>query len=205
MKGLTDRQEEVLKFISHYLADHEYPPSYQEIADHFGIASKHGVVRHLEALEKKGCIKRDGTTARGMRIIDERYLPLSESMDIPLIGQVQAGLPVFAAENIEEQVTVPRSLIRAEGRYFALRVKGDSMINAGIMEDDLVVVESTETAAPKQIVVAVIGEEVTVKRLIVRDGKKVLKAENPNYPDIEPDVEWRIQGRVTGLIRNMGN
>lgn len=205
MKGLTKRQEDVLKFIADYLANYEYPPSYQEIADKFGIVSKHGVVRHLEALVRKGFIEKAGTTARSLRIIDKRYQPPSEIANLPLIGRVSAGYPILAEQNIDDYIAVPRRLIKIEGRYFTLRVQGESMMNAGIMDGDLVIVMSSNTAEPGQIVVALIGDEVTVKRLIVRGKEKFLKAENPAYPDIHPQSEWHIQGKVVGLIREMLN
>jgi len=205
MKGLTKRQEDVLKFIADYLANYEYPPSYQEIADKFGIVSKHGVVRHLEALVRKGFIEKAGTTARSLRIIDKRYQPPSEIANLPLIGRVSARYPILAEQNIDDYIAVPRRLIKTEGRYFTLRVQGESMMNAGIMDGDLVIVMSSNTAEPGQIVVALIGDEVTVKRLIVRGREKFLKAENPAYPDIHPQSEWHIQGKVVGLIREMLN
>jgi len=205
MKGLTKRQEDVLKFIADYLANYEYPPSYQEIADKFGIVSKHGVVRHLEALVRKGFIEKAGTTARSLRIIDKRYQPPSEIANLPLIGRVSAGYPILAEQNIDDYIAVPRRLIKTEGRYFTLRVQGESMMNAGIMDGDLVIVMSSNTAEPGQIVVALIGDEVTVKRLIVRGRERFLKAENPAYPDIHPQSEWHIQGKVVGLIREMLN
>lgn len=204
MKGLTRRQEEVLKFIADYLSEYGYPPSYQEIADAFGIASKHGVVRHLEALIKKGHIEKSGTTARSLRILDKRYQPISADVfNLPVIGQVSAGFPILAEENISDHISVPRRLIKSEGRYFSLRVKGDSMINAGIMDGDLVIVFSTNVADAGQIVVALIDDEVTVKRLVVKGKEKYLHAENPEYPDIRPQGDWQIQGRVVGLIRDV--
>lgn len=205
MKGLTRRQEEVLKFIGSYIADYGYPPSYQEIADAFGIASKHGVVRHLEALVRKGFLEKSETTARSLRIVDERYQQQPDVVSLPLIGRVAAGYPILAEPNIEDHVTVPRRLIRSEGRYFTLRVQGDSMVNAGIMDGDLVIIQSTNAAEPGQIVVALIGDEVTVKRLMNRGKEKFLKAENPAYPDIHPQGEWSVQGRVVGLIRDIVN
>lgn len=205
MKGLTQRQKEVLQFIAAYLGDYGYPPSYQEIADAFNIASKHGVVRHLEALVRKGFIEKTGTTARSIRILDKRYQPPADVMTLPLIGRVSAGYPILAEENIDDYVTIPRQMVKSEGRYFTLRVQGDSMINAGIMDDDLVIVMSTNVGEAGQIVVALIGDEVTVKRLIIRGNEKFLKAENPAYPDIHPQSEWRIQGKVVGLIRDMVN
>jgi repressor LexA len=208
MKGMTQRQEEILRFIADYISERSYPPTYQEIADNFGIASKHGVVRHLEALEKKGKIARDGTTARGIRILDEKYLNRQEDSEVarlPVIGQVAAGTPITAEENIDDYVAVPRQMIKSEGNYFILRVKGESMLNAGIQDGDLVIVKSTNVAEPGQIVVALMLDEneATVKRLIVRGKEKYLKAENPAFPDIYPQSEWQIQGRVVGLIRNL--
>ncbi len=206
MKGLTKRQEDVLQFIAEYISNYSYPPTYQEIADAFGIASKHGVVRHLEALNRKGYIEKADTTARSIRIVDKRYQHLPpEMINLPLIGRVSAGFPILAEENIEDHVAVPRRLIKSEGRYFTLRVQGMSMMNAGIMDGDMVIVFSTKVAEPGQIVVALIQDEVTVKRLMVNDSNKYLKAENPDYPDIHPDGDWQIQGRVVGLIRDVIN
>ncbi|MGH1361973.1 MAG: transcriptional repressor LexA [Calditrichia bacterium] len=207
MKGLTNRQEEVLKFISEYLSEYGYPPSYQEIADNFGIASKHGVVRHLEALIRKGYLEKTGTTARSLRIVDKRYQapPPGSIINLPLIGQVSAGHPILAEQNIDEYVSIPRNLIKTEGNYFTLRVRGDSMINAGIMDGDLVIVKSANVSEANQIVVALIDGEVTVKRLIDDGGQRYLKAENPAYEDIRPQGDWNIQGKVVGLIRNVVN
>lgn len=205
MKGLTKRQEEVLQFIADYISDYSFPPSYQEIADAFGIASKHGVVRHLEALTRKGFIEKTDTTARSIRILDKRFQGPPEIINLPLVGRVSAGFPILAEENIEDHVAIPRRLIKNEGRYFTLRVRGDSMMNAGIMDGDMVIVRSSNLAEPGQIVVALIGDEVTVKRLIVKGEAKYLKAENPEYPDIHPQEEWQIQGRVVGLIRDVVN
>ncbi|NOX35915.1 MAG: transcriptional repressor LexA [Calditrichaeota bacterium] len=205
MKDLTPRQREVLEFIARYMTERGYAPSYQEIADAFGIASKQGVVRHLEALCRKGYIERDTTTARSIRIVAPEYQLASsgaEVVELPLIGRVSAGFPILAEENIEDTVVIPRRLIRTEGRYFVLRVQGDSMVNAGILNGDLVIVRSTRQAEPGSIVVALVGDEVTVKRLIVQGNRKYLKAENPAYPDIVPESEWQIQGKVVGLIRD---
>ncbi len=205
MKDLTPRQKAVLEFIAHYMAERGYAPSYQEIADAFGIASKQGVVRHLEALVRKGYIVRNTTTARSIRIVAPEYRPVSSSLEVvalPLVGRVSAGFPILAEENIEDTVVVPRHLIKTEGRYFVLRVQGDSMVNAGILDGDLVIVRSTRQAEPGSIVVALLEGEVTVKRLIVQGNRKYLKAENPTYPDIVPESEWQIQGKVVGLIRD---
>ncbi len=202
MKGLTQRQKKVLEFISDYIGRFGYPPTFQEIADAFQIASKHGVVRHLVALERKGYITRSDTLARSIRIIHPQYTHSSDTVQLPLVGRVAAGFPVLAEENIEDYIMLPRSLVKSEGRYFALRVHGDSMVNAGILDGDTVIVQSTNTAKAGEIVVALVRDEVTVKRLVVRNDQKSLKAENPNYPDINPQMEWSIQGKVIGLIRD---
>ena len=207
MKGLTQRQQQVLEFIAAYLSERGYPPTYQEIADALGITSKQGVVRHLEALIRKGYLTKDDTTARSLRIVAPEYQPSTstEMVGLPLVGRVAAGFPILAEENIEETVAVPRRLIKREGRYFVLRVQGDSMVNAGILDGDLVVVHSTPTAPPGSIVVALVGGEVTVKRLVQEGNQRYLRAENPAYPDIVPEEEWQIQGRVVALIRDTVN
>lgn len=202
MKGLTQRQKAVLQFISQYIGQSGYPPTFQEIADAFGIASKHGVVRHLVALERKGYITRSDTLARSIRIVHPQYTPPAGTVQVPIVGRVAAGFPVLAEENIEDYVMLPRTLIKSEGRYFALRVNGDSMINSGILDGDMVIVQSANTAQAGEIVVALVGDEVTVKRLVIRNNQKFLKAENPQYPDIFPQNDWSVQGRVIGLVRD---
>jgi len=202
MKGLTTRQESILKFISTFITDKSYPPTYQEIADKFGIVSKHGVVRHLEALIKKGFIKKSDTAARSIQIVAQRYQASPTMLSLPLVGRVSAGIPVLAEQNIEDYIPVPRRLIKSEGRYFVLKVHGDSMINAGIFDGDMVIVKSTNRSNPGSIVVALLEDEVTVKRLVTDNNQEYLKAENPVYPDIIPKHEWRIQGKVVGLIRD---
>ena len=205
MKGLTSRQREILEFIARYMEQHGYAPSYQEIADAFGIASKQGVVRHLEALERKGYIEKSGATARSIRIVHPEFQPPGDAVGLPVIGRVAAGFPILAEENVEDYITVPRRFIKQEGRYFALRVHGDSMVNAGILDGDLVIVRSAHRAEPGSIVVALGGDEVTVKRLMVQGNRLFLKAENPDYPDIYPRDAWQIQGVVVGLLRDAVN
>ena len=201
MKGLTQRQESILQYIADYLVDHGYPPSYQEIADAFDIVSKNGVVRHLKALIRKGYIEKTDTSARSIRIIDQKYQSSNNMVNLPLVGRVAAGFPILAEENIEDYISVPRKIIKTEGRYFALRVQGDSMINAGIYDDDLVIVKATNVANHNDLVVALVHDEVTVKRLIFKGGTAFLQAENPDYPNIFPEEAWTIQGKVIGLVR----
>jgi repressor LexA len=203
MKKITPRQKAVLEFISDYIGQFGYPPTFQEIADAFGIVSKHGVVRHLEALEKKGYITRSDTLARSIRIVHPQYVPPTDDVvQVPLVGRVAAGYPILAEENIEDYVMLPRTLVKSEGRYFVLRVHGDSMVNSGILDGDLVIVQSASTGQSGEIVVALVDSEATVKRLLIQNNRKFLRAENPAYPDIHPQTDWSIQGKVVGVIRD---
>ncbi len=203
MKTLTERQKELLKLIARNIEEKGYPPSYQELANHMNIKSKFAILKHIDALVSKGFLEKD-SSARGLRIIDPEYAPGSKTeVNVPLIGRVAAGFPILAQENVERYIPIPRAMIKSEGRYFALKVRGDSMINAGIFEDDLVVVNSTNSAHNKEIIVALLNDEVTVKRLITNQKQVYLKAENPAYDDIYPQGEWSIQGKVVGLIREI--
>jgi len=202
-KKITQRQEEILNLISQHIAEKGYAPTYQELANTLQIKSKYAILKHIDSLVAKGYLVKD-SSARTLRIIHPDYTPEAKSdIDLPLIGRVAAGYPILAEENIERYVSIPRALIKSEGRYFALRVRGDSMIEAGIHDDDLVIVQSTQSAYNRDIVVALVNEEVTVKRLIKDQQRIYLKAENPSYNDIVPDSEWSIQGKVVGLIREM--
>ncbi len=207
MKPLTEKQKNVLRIIAEKIKEVGYPPTLQELADELGVASKNAVLKHLAALEKKGYIgKRQGGAARGIRILEHLgFLDGPGENSVPLVGSVTAGSPLLAEENVEGYLTVPRHLLPAKGDYFALRVQGDSMVNAGIFENDLVVVKSTNTAHNGDIVVALIGNETTVKRFVVQNGEPYLKPENPKYPEIRPTQEWSVQGKVVALIRESVN
>jgi repressor LexA len=203
MKELTNRQKQILKLIAHHIETKGYPPSYQELADQLNIKSKYAILKHIDALVAKGYLEKD-SSARGLRIIDSEYAPSGNNeMNVPLVGRVAAGFPILAQENVERYITIPRAMIKSEGRYFALKVRGDSMVNAGIFEDDMVIVNSTNAANNKDIVVALLHDEVTVKRLINESSRTFLKAENPDYDDIYPEGEWSIQGKVVGLVREI--
>jgi repressor LexA len=205
MQKLTDRQRKILQIIADSVEQNGYPPTYQQLCDMLNIHSKNAIKKHIDALVRKGYLQKD-SSARGLRIIAPDYKPRGQSdSNIPLLGRVAAGTPVFAEENIERYIPVPRNLIQSEGRYYALKVRGDSMINAGIFDNDLVLVRAINTALNNDIVVALVNGDVTVKRLI-RDGEQVyLKAENPAYADIYPQDSWSIQGKVIGLIREYLN
>jgi repressor LexA len=205
MKKLTKRQEQILQIIADSVELNGYPPTYQQLCDKLGIHSKNGVKKHVDALVRKGYIEKD-SSARGLRILAADYKPKGKSdTDVPLLGRVAAGTPVFAEENVERYIPVPRHLIKTEGRYYALKVRGDSMINAGIYENDLVLVRAINIATHNDIVVALINGEVTVKRLVSEGEQVYLRAENPAYSDIYPQESWSIQGKVIGLIREYFN
>jgi len=205
MHKLTEKQTRILRLIAASIEQNGFPPTYQQLCESLNIRSKNGVKKHIDALVAKGYLEKD-SSARGMRIIDPEFMPHApEEPTVPLIGRVAAGFPILAEENVERYVPIPRHLIRQEGRYYALRVRGDSMINVGIFEDDLVIVRATNIAGHRDIVVALVEDEVTVKRLIIEDSMRYLKAENPAYPDIYPQHSWSIQGKVVGLIRENFN
>lgn len=207
MKALTNKQKNVLKLIAQKIKEVGYPPTLQELADDLGVSSKNAVLKHLTALEKKGYIgKREGGAARGIRILESMgFLDSPDENSVPLVGSVAAGSPLLAEENVERYLTVPKYLLPQKGDFFALRVQGDSMINAGIYEDDLVVVHATNRANNGDIVVALIGNETTVKRFVTKKTQRYLKPENPIYSDIHPTEEWSVQGKVVALIRESVN
>jgi repressor LexA len=205
MHELTERQKRILQIIADSVEQNGYPPTYQQLCDQLGIHSKNGIKKHIDALVRKGYLEKD-SSARGLRIIAADYKPRGHAdTAVPLLGRVAAGTPVFAEENVERYVPVPRNLIKTEGRYYALKVRGDSMINAGIYENDLVLVRAINMAANNDIVVALVNGEVTVKRLVTEGEQVYLKAENPAYSDIYPQESWSIQGKVVGLIREYYN
>lgn len=203
-RGLTDKQERILNFIVDYVSEQGYPPSIREIGNHFEISSLRGVTVHLDALERKGYIKR-ANTARAITVIGKTgaTAPSRNVSWVPLVGTIAAGVPITAIENVELQVPVPQEMVHNVKNAFALRVKGDSMINAHIMEGDLVVIREQATAENGDIVAFLMGDEATVKRIeFTSDGVR-LKAENPNYPTIEVRREdSRIMGKVIGLVRS---
>ncbi|MFQ5640661.1 MAG: transcriptional repressor LexA [bacterium] len=203
MKALTEKQKNVLKLIAEKIKEVGYPPTLQELADELGVASKNAVLKHLTALEKKGYIgKREGGAARGIRILESLgFLDSPGENSVPLVGSVPAGSPLLAEENVESYLTIPKFLLPTRGDFFALRVQGDSMIEAGIFENDLVVVQSTNSANNGDIVVALIGNETTVKRFVATANDRYLKPENPKYSEIHPLEEWSVQGKVVALIR----
>jgi repressor LexA len=199
LPSLTARQKEIYDFLLRTIREKGYAPSIPEIGKRFKIASTNGVSDHLKALEKKGYIRRVGK--RAFEVLTALGQPVVASLrDIPILGRVPAGKPFLSEENSEGLLTIPNDL--GSGKLFALAVKGDSMIGAGILEGDRVIVKQQGTAENGEIVCALINGEATLKRFYKKAGVVTLKAENENYAPITvSDGEFRIVGRVVGLLR----
>lgn len=204
---LTDRQKEILDFIESSIIDNGYPPTYREIGHHFGISSTFGVKRHIDALVKKGCLSYEENTGRTLSLVSpskEKSASEDENtISIPVVGRVAAGFPIFAEENIEDTLSIDKNLVKSRSTCFALKVRGDSMINAGILEGDFVIVTQQPTANTGEIVVAMLQEESTLKRFIKEPGNVYLKPENRDYPIIPVTGrnDFSIIGKVIGLVR----
>lgn len=202
-RGLTEKQQQILDFIVQYIDEKGYPPSIREIGNAFNISSLRGVTVHLDALQRKGKISRQ-STSRSITVTDYvRNSPQrSPSHLIPLVGTIAAGKPITAVENTEDYIPVPPG-IPTNKTLFALRVRGDSMIDAHILDGDIVIVKEQSTAQNGDIVACLIGDEATVKRIQFSPQGPRLIAANPNYPPIPIQSEdSRIMGKVVGLIRN---
>ncbi|MDR0908523.1 MAG: transcriptional repressor LexA [Spirochaetaceae bacterium] len=198
MKGLTDRQQEVLKFIIQYGREHAYPPTIRELADHFGISIK-GAYDHISALVKKGQLTR-GRQSRTIELTGIARKAYSDTLNIPILGNIAAGIPIMAVENWDGEVQMPSTMLKKSKTYFALRVKGDSMINAGILDGDLAVIEQQETAQNGQIVVAMVNEAMTLKRFFKETNRVKLQAENPAYKPIYTR-NVNILGKLSHILR----
>jgi repressor LexA len=199
--NLTKRQQEIFDFVKRYVGEHGYPPTVRDIGKAIGLTSSSTVHAHLANLEKLGVLKRDPTKPRALEVLVNQARGAVASGGLPLVGQVAAGSPVLAEENIEEYVTVPEIAGGDQGE-FVLEVKGDSMINAGILEGDHVIVRKQDTAENGEIVVALVGEEATVKRFFREEQYVRLQPENEA---LEPILtrEVRLLGRVVGVCRRV--
>ncbi len=200
-KPLTKKQDRVFEFIRKHVQDIGYPPTVREIGMNFGISEK-GAYDHLNAIEKKGYIRRMPKKPRAIEILEfvPQKLPQA-AVEVPIVGRVAAGEPILASENVEGTLPVPREVVK-EDTCFALRINGKSMIEAGIFEGDLVIVRSQNYADTGDIVVALLDEEATVKRFF-RDGNKIrLQPENSVMSPIIVD-DAQILGKVVGLFRRM--
>jgi repressor LexA len=198
---LTKRQREIFDFISRYLSRHGYPPTVREIGKAVGLHSSSTVHAHLSKLESLGVLKRDPTKPRAIEVLVERAKRAVRPTGLPLVGQVAAGEPVLAEENIEEYMQMP-DVIGGEAGDYILRVRGESMKDAGILEGDFVVVRPAEQASNGEIVVALLGEEATVKRFFKEKDQIRLQPENEAMkPIVTRDAQ--ILGRVVGVFRSV--
>jgi repressor LexA len=210
---LTARQTEIYEFVTRYVDERGYPPTVREIGEAVGLASPSTVHAHLANLERAGLLRRDPTKPRALELVGrERPSPQAGLAEIsgvrvlPLVGQIAAGGPLLAEQNVEEHLAVPE-LLSSGGDEFLLRVRGDSMIGAGILDGDYVVVRKQQTARDGDIVVALAGsdeatDEATVKRYFREKGRVRLQPENPDLEAMYPE-HVSVQGKVVGVFRSV--
>ncbi|HEY8583890.1 MAG TPA: transcriptional repressor LexA [Capillimicrobium sp.] len=202
---LTKRQQEIFDFIKRYSATHGYPPTVRDIGKAVGLASSSTVHAHLANLEKVGLLRRDPSKPRAIELLDRAVGSVKSALTpdggLPLVGAVAAGQPILAEENIEDHIAVPAEAGGDQGE-FVLTVRGESMVNAGMLDGDLVVVQRQDTALDGDIVVALVGEEATVKRFFREDDHIRLQPENDHMEPIR-SREVQIMGKVVGLLRTL--
>lgn len=198
---LTHRQQEILKFVQRFAQTHGYPPSVREIGKAMGLTSSSTVHSHLEALARKGFLRRDPSKPRALEILRDGHAPTARTVSLPVVGQVTAGSPILAEENIEDYLPLPFDLTKG-AEAFVLKVRGDSMIEDAILDGDLLVVRRQQTATNGDIVVARIGDEATVKRFY-REGDRIrLQPANPTMePILVRDVV--IEGKAVAVLRRL--
>ena len=201
MKELTKRQKEVLSFIANHINKHSYSPTIREIAEHFKMSVK-GAYDHVAALKRKNCLKQDGNRSRTMVLTESKEDDSSKLFaKIPVVGTVAAGVPILSEENWEDTLILHKSSLKKNRVYFAVKVRGDSMQNAGIMDGDMAVIEKQSVVKNGEIAVAVVDDAVTLKRFFKESSRIRLQAENPDYRPIYCQ-EVRILGRLAQIIRN---
>jgi len=208
MKGLTRRQQEVLEFIESFIRDKSFPPSVRDVTHHFKLASAAGAHKHIKALVAKGYLVKDDFLSRSLRLVrnakPRRPAPERSLMELPLLGVVAAGRPIEAVQH-QESISIPQLAPRRRGaELFALRVRGDSMIDEGIWDGDIVILEQRDAAENGETVVALInGEEVTLKRWFRENGGVRLQPANAAMrPIVISNGDVKVQGVVVGLYRN---
>ncbi|MCD2345930.1 transcriptional repressor LexA [Clostridium guangxiense] len=194
-----DVQSEIYEFIRQEVLDKGYPPSVREICAKVGLSSTSTVHSHLSKLEKKGLIRRDPTKPRAIEIIKDP-IAKKEMVDIPIVGKVQAGQPILAVENIEDYFTIPLNFVRGNNDLFILKISGESMIEAGIYDGDLAIIEKVNSAENGEIVVALIENEATIKRFFKENDKIRLQPENHTMDPIIVD-DCKIIGKLKGIYR----
>lgn len=201
MEGATERQRRILEVIEEFRAERGYPPSVREIGERVGLSSSSTIHAHLKTLERRGYITRDPTKPRALRSEGRSENP-PDSVVMPIIGRVAAGVPITAQENVEGEFVLPASFAPRASDAFMLRVKGDSMVGAAILDGDLILVRPQPSAENGEIVVAMVDDEATVKRFYKEDGRIRLQPENPEMaPIFSSDVT--IVGRVEAVVRKI--
>jgi repressor LexA len=203
MKELTQRQRDVLDFITEYIRNHTYPPTIREIGEHFTISVK-GAYDHVEALRKKSFLRLGDKRSRTIEVIkanDDPAVANAPVVAIPLLGTVAAGRPILSEENWEGSIPIHHSLLKKNTQYFALKVRGDSMTGVGIVDGDIAVIEKQESAENHEIVVALVDEAITLKRFYKEANRVRLDPENAKYKPIYTQ-NARILGRLAHIIRS---
>ncbi|MCL2806121.1 MAG: transcriptional repressor LexA [Treponema sp.] len=200
MRELTERQKQVLSFIAGYIKEHSYPPAIREVAAHFFISVK-GAHDHITAIRKKGHLKHADKRPRTMGLVHVKPEESPDMISIPLLGSVAAGIPILSEENFDGNITLHRSMVKKNKKYFALKVKGDSMSGAGILEGDIAIIEKLSSVRDGEIAVAVVEEAAALKRFFRESSRIKLQSENPAYqPIYSSDV--KILGRLSSIIRS---
>ncbi|WP_337872247.1 transcriptional repressor LexA [Ignavibacterium sp.] len=207
---LTDRQKEILDFIQKFIIENGFPPTLREIASNFGMASTFGVKRHLDALKKKGYLKIESFASRAITLnklssageSDNTFIN-TKVISIPVVGRVAAGSPILSEENLQGTIAIDSNFFRNNKDCFALKVTGDSMINAGIFDGDLVIVNPNEKVSQTDIVVARVDDEITVKNYEKKNNKVFLIPQNENYEPITVTERnnFSLIGKVIGVLR----
>lgn len=205
---MTEKQKDVLSYINRFINNNSFPPSYREIGEHFGIASTFGVKRHIDALIKKGYLNTDSNSNRSISLTDKALevfgvIKENSSFEISILGRVAAGYPVLSEQNIEGTLIVDSSLIKKGNKYFGLKVRGDSMIEDGIFENDTVIVQSQSTANNNEIIIALVNNDATVKRLSKKNNQIELIPANKDFQNIKisENDNFEILGKVIGVYR----
>ncbi len=207
MKGLTPTQERVVEFISSFRTENSIPPTVREIADHFGYKSTNAVRQHLRLIEQKGRLRLWPNKARGIEVLSDlkdgpRHTSTG-SVEVPILGKVAAGTPITAVENHEGTIALDKNFFRGAD-LFTLRVNGLSMVNAGILDGDIVVINKQDTPEIGEIMAVSVNNEVTLKRYYIEGNDVLLKAENPHFKDIRVPLDQNdvtICGKMVGVLR----